>query len=199
MELFSLRNICRICPQHRGPGPPTPAHGSTNFIKRRSLASGSTAQIDPSKPLSRLLISAIHHRSDGWDGWLRPGAAPAHAFSRATMVDFRWGLLLCDHSDEGNVFMLTLIDEEQQRSAARVRWLGRCLSTVRVASGEASAPRTCAKASSSSLLPSRLTNCSDRQQKTQIWCLPRVRWVLDLQPKIHTIRDAIYMGFLIGS
>jgi hypothetical protein len=43
MELFSLRKIHRICPQHRGPGPPAPAHGSTDFIKRRSLATGSTA------------------------------------------------------------------------------------------------------------------------------------------------------------
>jgi hypothetical protein len=70
------------------------------------------------------------------------------------MVSFQFGLLLRDHSDEGNVFMLTLIGEEQQRSPATVRRLGRCLSMVRAATGEASAPRTCAKASSSSLLAS---------------------------------------------
>jgi hypothetical protein len=85
------------------------------------------------------------------------------------------------------VFMLTLIDGEQQRSMAMVRQLGRYLSTVRAASGEASAPRTCAKASSSSLLASRPTNCSDQQQKTRIWWLPKVRRVLDLRPKIRTI------------
>jgi hypothetical protein len=78
MELFSLRKIRRICPQQRGPGPSAPAHGSTNFIKRRLLASGSTTRIESSEPVSWLLISAIHHRSDGWGGWLRPGAAPAH-------------------------------------------------------------------------------------------------------------------------
>jgi hypothetical protein len=70
MELFSLRKICRICPWHRGQGPPAPAHGSMNFIKCRLLATGSTAQIDPSESVSRLLISAVHHRSDGRGGWL---------------------------------------------------------------------------------------------------------------------------------
>jgi hypothetical protein len=95
----------------------------------------------------------------------------------------------------GNVFMLTLIDEERQQSPATVRRLSRCLSTVRVASGEASVPRTCAKASSSSLLASRSTNCSDRCWKTRIWWLPGVRQVLVLWPKIRTICGAIYMGF----
>jgi hypothetical protein len=58
------------------------------------------------------------------------------------------------------------------------------------------APRTCAKASSSSLLASRPTNCFEQWQKTRIWWLPRVLWVLDLRPKIHTICGAIYRGFL---
>jgi hypothetical protein len=44
----------------------------------------------------------------------------------------------------------------------------RCLSMVRAASSEASAPRMCAKASLSSLLTSRSTNCSDWRRKTQI-------------------------------
>jgi hypothetical protein len=57
MELFSLRKIRRICPQHRGLGPPTLAHGSTDFIKRRPLATGSTTQIKPIESVSRLLIS----------------------------------------------------------------------------------------------------------------------------------------------
>jgi hypothetical protein len=79
MELFSLRKIRRIYQQHHGPGPPAPAHGSTEFIKRRSLVTGSTSQIKPIEPVSRLLISVVHRRSDGRGGWLWPGAAPAHA------------------------------------------------------------------------------------------------------------------------
>jgi hypothetical protein len=84
MELFSLRKICRICPRGCGPGPPASAHGSTDFIKRRSLASGSRAQIEPSEPVSRLLISTVHHRSNGRDGWLRSGAAWARACGGVT-------------------------------------------------------------------------------------------------------------------
>jgi hypothetical protein len=99
------------------------------------------------------------------------------------------------HIDEGNMFMLTLIGGERQRSSTVVRRLGQCVSMVRTASGEASALRTCAKASLSSLLASRLTNCSDRWRKTQIRWLPRVWRVLDLRPKICTICGAIYRGF----
>jgi hypothetical protein len=66
------------------------------------------------------------------------------------------------------MIMLTLIGREMQQSPATVRRLSWCLSMVRAASGEASTPRTCAKASSSSLLASRPTNCSDQQRKTQI-------------------------------
>jgi hypothetical protein len=76
-----------------------------------------------------------------------------------------------------------------------VRRLDRCLVTVRAASGEDSAPRTCDVASSNSLLASQPINVSERQRKTQIWWLPRVRRVLDLWPKIHTIGGAIYRGF----
>jgi hypothetical protein len=65
MELFSLRKIHRICPQHRGLGPLASAHGSTDFIKRRPLASGSTVQIESNEPVSWLLISPVHRRSDG--------------------------------------------------------------------------------------------------------------------------------------
>jgi hypothetical protein len=81
MELFSLRKIRRICPQHRVPGPPVSAHGSTDFIKHRSLATGSTTQIKLIESVSPLLISVVHHRSDGW---LRPGAAPACAHGGAS-------------------------------------------------------------------------------------------------------------------
>jgi hypothetical protein len=64
-----------------------------------------------------------------------------------------------------------------------------------VASGEASALRSCAEASLNSLLASRLTNCFERWWKSRIWWLPRVRWVLDLRTKILTIGDTIYRGF----
>jgi hypothetical protein len=123
------------------------------------------------------------------------GGSPELEFSWATVVGFWWGLLLWDHNDEGNVFMLTLTSGERQRSPAMVRRLGRCLSTVRAASGEALAQRTCAKDSLSSLLASRPTNCSNQWQKTRIWWPPRVQLVLDLRQKIHTICGAIYRGF----
>jgi hypothetical protein len=84
MELFSLRKIHRICPRGCGPGPPALAHGSTDFIKRRPLATGLTAQIKPIESVSRLRISAVHHRSNGWDGWLRLGAAWARARGSAS-------------------------------------------------------------------------------------------------------------------
>jgi hypothetical protein len=49
MKLFSLRKIRRIYPQHRGPDPPSPAHEPMDFIKRRSLVSGSMAQNESSE------------------------------------------------------------------------------------------------------------------------------------------------------
>jgi hypothetical protein len=200
MNLFSLREIYRICPQDCGPGPPTLAHGSTDFIKRRSLATGLMAQIKPSEPLSWLLISVVHHRSDGW---LWPGAAWARAHGgvsrpsaaahwSSSFLEPRWSA-----SNEVCSYGITVMRGTWlcQRSPTMVRQLSRCLVTVRAASGEALAPRTCAEASSSSLLASRPTNCSERRQKTQIWWLPRVRWVLDLWPKICTTGDTIYRGF----
>jgi hypothetical protein len=54
MELFSLRKIRRICPQHHGPDPPSPAHGPTDFIKHRPLVFGSMTQIESSKLVSLL-------------------------------------------------------------------------------------------------------------------------------------------------
>jgi hypothetical protein len=65
MQLFSLRKIRGICPQHRGSGPPVPTHGSTDFIKYQSLVTGSTTQIKPIEPISQLLISVVHHQTDG--------------------------------------------------------------------------------------------------------------------------------------
>jgi hypothetical protein len=57
MELFSLRKIHKICLRGCGPGPLVSAHGSTNFIKRRPLATGLTAQIKPSESVSWLFIT----------------------------------------------------------------------------------------------------------------------------------------------
>jgi hypothetical protein len=54
MGLFSLRKIHRICPRHCGPGPPAPAHGSTDFIKCWPLTTGSTARIKPIESASLL-------------------------------------------------------------------------------------------------------------------------------------------------
>jgi hypothetical protein len=54
MELFFLRKIHRICPRHRGPGPPVQAHGSTDFIKCWPLATGSMARIKPIESASLL-------------------------------------------------------------------------------------------------------------------------------------------------
>jgi hypothetical protein len=53
-EIVFLKKICRICPRHRGPDPPTPAHGSTDFIKRWPLATRSTARIKPIESASLL-------------------------------------------------------------------------------------------------------------------------------------------------
>jgi hypothetical protein len=155
MELFSLRKICRICPQHGGPGPPVPAHGCTDFIKHRSLATRSTAQIKPIESVSRLLISVVHHRSNGWL-WLgrRRLALAAVCHGRARWLTEAWVF-----SSYGGQFSMRFAPTRSQwwgkrvyanlnrRRVATVRQLGRCLSTVRAASGEASAPRTCTKAS----------------------------------------------------
>jgi hypothetical protein len=54
MQLFSLRKIHRICPRHRGPGPPALAHRSIDFIKRWPLATGSIARIKPIESVSLL-------------------------------------------------------------------------------------------------------------------------------------------------
>jgi hypothetical protein len=172
----------------------------SDWIKRTSISASNLSHSSPIRQLRRLALAGGGASSRSW--WrvvAQCGGSPEFEFSRATVVGFQWGFLLWDHNDEGNVFMLILISTERQRSPAMVRRLGRCLSTVRVASGEASTPRACAKASSSSLLASQPTNCSDGQRKTQIWWLPMVRRVLDLWPKIHTICGAIYRGFYIGS
>jgi hypothetical protein len=52
--IIFLKKIRRIYPRHCGPGPPTSAHESTDFIKRWSLATRSTAQIKPIESASLL-------------------------------------------------------------------------------------------------------------------------------------------------
>jgi hypothetical protein len=135
----------------------------SDWIKRTGI---SVSNLGHSSPIQRLRRLAPARGGAGsrsrWRVTAEHGGSPEFEFSRATVVDLWWGLLLRDHSDEGNVFMLTLIGRERQRSPATVRRLGWCLLMVRAASGEASAPRTCAKASSSSLLASRPANCSYR-------------------------------------
>jgi hypothetical protein len=187
------------------------AHGSTGFIKHRPLIQRSASKIYHREGVSRLLISAVHHRLDGWGGWLRSGAARARSHGGApwpskmahrtsSFLKLWWSLSdeACSYgitAPRGNSIRLTLIGGGWQRSPATVRRLDRCLVTVRVASGEASAPRMCSEASSSSFLASRLINCSKQRRKTRIWWLSRFWQVLDLRPKIHTIGGAIYMGF----
>jgi hypothetical protein len=172
----------------------------SDWIKRTGISAFNLSRSPPIRRLRRLASagggvgSCSRQRVTA-----ERGGSPEFEFSWATVVSFRWGLLLRDHIDEGNVFILTLIGGEWQRSPAMVRRLGRWLSTMRAATGEASAPRTCAKASLSSLLASQQTNCSDQWRKTRIWWLPRVQRVLDLRAKIRTICGAIYRGFYIGS
>jgi hypothetical protein len=138
----------------------------------------------PIRLLRRLALAGGGAGSRSWRcAMVERGSSPEFEFSRATLACFRWNLLWRDHNAEGILIMLTLIGGERQRSPATVRRLGRCLAMVRAASGEVSAPRTCAEASSSSLLASRPINCSERRWKTRIWWLPRVGRVLDLWPK----------------
>jgi hypothetical protein len=61
--------------------PPASAHGPMGFIKRRPLIQRSASKIYHREGVSRLLILDVHHRSDSWRGWLRPGAARAHVHS----------------------------------------------------------------------------------------------------------------------
>jgi hypothetical protein len=164
------------------------------------------AWIKRSESVSRLLISVVHHRSDGWGGWLWPGAwglaltAARHGRARrlagvrvfssyGSWFPMRFSTMGSQQRGERDYANL------KQRRAAMVWRLGRWLATVRAASVEALALRTCAKASSSSLLASRSTNCFEWWWKTRIWWLPRVRQVLDLRSKIQSICGAIYRGF----
>jgi hypothetical protein len=159
--------------------------GSSQLLQESPGADPTAEVASSGRGRCRLTLTVVHHGQTRWLIGVRVFSSYGGRFS---MRFAPW-----NHSNKGNVFMLTLISKERQQSPAMVRWLGRCLSMVRVASSKASAPRTCAKASSSSLLASRPTNCSDRRRKTRIWWLPRVRRVLDLRPKICT-NAVLYIG-----
>jgi hypothetical protein len=53
-----------------------PAQESTGLIKRRSLATRSTARIKPSEPLFLDLISTADLGADGYDGFVLDSSAP---------------------------------------------------------------------------------------------------------------------------
>jgi hypothetical protein len=53
-EIIFLNKNRRICPQHRGRDPPSPAHGPTDFIKCQPLVSRSMAWIESSESVSLL-------------------------------------------------------------------------------------------------------------------------------------------------
>jgi hypothetical protein len=144
MELFSIRKIRRICPQHHGPGPPALAHESTDFIKKPVVGfriDGSdwikqigilASNLGRSSPIWWLRRLAPAGGGTGSRSWWRVAAERSGSldfeFSRSTVVGFWWVLLLRDHSDEGNVFMLTWIGGERQQwgsLAGAYRWWGR--------------------------------------------------------------------------
>jgi hypothetical protein len=130
MELFSLRKIRRICPQHRGPGPPAPAHGSTDFIKCRLLASGSMARIESIKPVSRLLIWRLRCLAPTGDGagshsrrhvTVECGDSPEFEMRFAPTGSQRWGervyanlnrRRVATKPDNGEVARSVLVDGE---------------------------------------------------------------------------------------
>jgi hypothetical protein len=68
-----------------------PAHESTCLIKRRPLATGSTARIKPSKPFFLDLISTTDLGADGYDGFMLDSSAPAKSGARRCHGRWRWG------------------------------------------------------------------------------------------------------------
>jgi hypothetical protein len=81
----------RICTQDCGPGPPALAHRPTGFIKRRSLATGSMAQIKPSELLFLDLISNVELGADGYDGFVHDSSAPGKPGAGKCRGWWRWG------------------------------------------------------------------------------------------------------------
>jgi hypothetical protein len=104
-------------------------------------------------------------------------------------------IFLCMLDDTRDPFYSLAMAKMGHRKWSTGRQLDRRLATVRTAFGGAPASRACTEASLCSLLASCPANCSKWRAKTQIWWLPRVRQVLELRAKIHTIGCAIYRGF----
>jgi hypothetical protein len=168
------------------------------------------AQIESSESVSQLLISAVHHQSNGWRGWLRPGQRglmlTVARHGRARRLVGVWVL-----SSYGGRFLMRFAPTGSQRwgelDYANFNWRR---AATEPGNGEAARPvlgdaegglrwsfnsKDVTEASLNSLLASRPTNSTERRWKTRIWWLPRVQRVLDLRPKIHTICSAIYRGF----
>jgi hypothetical protein len=119
-------------------GPDSRVHGIGTHLGSSNLRS--MIRILCTERVSTHLILVVRARSDGGavgSGRGRCGLALMvarhgrawrltrfHVFS-SHGGRFRWGLLLRDHSDEGNLIRLTLIGEGRQRSPAMVRRLGR--------------------------------------------------------------------------
>jgi hypothetical protein len=68
-----------------------PANESTGLIKRRSLATGSTARIKPSELLLLDLISTADLGADGYDGFVLDSSAPAKSGVGRRHGRRRWG------------------------------------------------------------------------------------------------------------
>jgi hypothetical protein len=146
MELFSLRKIRRICPQHRGSGLPAPAHGSTNFIKWWPLATGSMARIKPIESVSLLgCLDSIWRwvaigssqpmqESPGGDP-MAEAAGSGRGWRRLTLVGVRV------FSSYGGRFLIRFAPTGSQRWWERVYAnLNRRRATTKPSNGEAARP-----------------------------------------------------------
>jgi hypothetical protein len=88
---------------------------------------------------------------------------------RAMVVSFRWGLLLRDHNDEGNWFMLTLVGGGWQQGLATVGRLGWPLVMMCAASGSAPSSRTGWEPFLRPPLAPWLTQLLQEKVKDRIW------------------------------
>jgi hypothetical protein len=142
------------------------------------------------------------HTSPPSSSWRKQGSGRVAPWPAARVVGFFPTVLyssmwyfLCNLDSTRDPFYSLAAAKTGHRKWSTGRQLGRRLATVRMASGGAPASRVCVEVSLCSLLVSCTANCFKRWRKTRIWLLPRVRRVLDLQVKIHTMGCAIYRGF----
>jgi hypothetical protein len=145
-------------------------------------------------------------RSDGWGGWLRLGAASAHAHGRVRRLTGVWVFL----SYDGRFFMRIALTGSQRWGERVYANLNRWIATTKIGNSEAA--RSVLVNGEGGLrwsfgskdvhqvfleLPSSFSTdqlLRSVAENLNLW-LPRVRRVLDLRPKIHTICGAIYRGF----